>query len=187
MRITKHAKLLMVAVAAIAVGHISDGDARGSRGGGGRAGGGARTSVSRGGGGFSGGARGASGGTRSYSGANRSTASANRSATSRNVDRSSVTSNRNVNRNVNRDVDVHGDRGYYGYGGRYWGGAPVARGVAAGAAFGLTAAAVGSVAYSLPTGCGLVGAYYRCGHTYYAPQYSGDQVTYVVVESPEED
>ena len=48
MRVTKHAKLLMVAAAAIAVGQISDSDARGGRGGGGRAGGGARTSVSRG-------------------------------------------------------------------------------------------------------------------------------------------
>ncbi|HVK86488.1 MAG TPA: hypothetical protein VM513_20355 [Kofleriaceae bacterium] len=96
--------------------------------------------------------------------------------------------NRNVNRDVNRDVDVHGDWGHYGWGGGYYG-APIARGIAYGAAVGLTAAAVGSVAYSLPSGCGSYNyagsPYYNCGGTYYAPQYSGEDVTYVVVENPE--
>ncbi len=59
----------------------------------------------------------------------------------------------------------------------------------AGAAAGITAAAIGSVAYSLPPGCGNVYyggyPYYACGGVYYAPQYSGSDVTYVVVENPE--
>lgn len=148
------------------VGPLQDADARGRGGGGGggfrgggggfSGGGGARTSVSRPSGGFS-------------------------SSASRDV-------NRNVNRNVDRDVNVHGDHGYY-RGGSYYGGAPVARAAAFGVAAGVTAAAIGSVAYSLPYGCNSfyysASPYYNCGGTYYAPQYSGTDVTYIVVDDPD--
>ncbi len=95
--------------------------------------------------------------------------------------------NRDVNRDIDRDVDIDGDRGYY-RGGRYYGGAPVARAAAATAAIGITAAAIGSIAYSLPSGCntlsGYATPYYNCGGTYYAPQYQGTEVAYVVVDNP---
>jgi hypothetical protein len=170
------AKLVALAIVTI-VGamNISDAEARGGRGGGGGmrgGGGGARTSVSRPSGGYGG-------------GASRSAGSYNRS----NVNRSNYSSNRSYNRNVNvnRDVNVHGDYGYY-RGGSYYRGAPIARGVAAGVAYGVTAAAIGSVAYSLPSGCGSVyyggSPYYNCGGTYYRPQYRGSDVTYVVVNDP---
>ena len=200
--------VLALALVAIASGvHIEQADARGGRGGGGgfRGGGGAaraggaRTSVSgasrsysRPSGGY---ARTSGGYTRSAGGYTRGYAGG------ANVQRGAYTSrdvNRNVNRNVNRDVDVHGDYGYY-RGGRYYGGyrgyggygygAPVARAAAYGVAAGVTAAAIGSVAYSLPSGCsslyysGL--GYYNCGGVYYQPQYSGTNVTYVVVQNPQ--
>src|SRR5947199_270141 len=84
-------------------------------------------------------------------------------------------------------ADARGGGGRGG-GGGFRGGGGGARGVAAGAAVGLTAAAIGSVAYSLPTGCGpLLGwGYYSCGGVYYEPQYSGDNITYVVVENPDQ-
>jgi hypothetical protein len=56
--------------------------------------------------------------------------------------------------------------------------------MAVGAVAGMTAAAVGSMYYSLPAGCSPYGGYYNCGGTYYQPQYSGDNVTYVVVNNP---
>jgi hypothetical protein len=163
----------MLAFAALAAGlHQTDVAARG---GGGRGGGG-------------GGMR-SSGGARPSGGARTNVTSSNASA-SRNVN---VNSNRNVNRNVNRDVNVNGDRGYYRGGSYYRGGygygRPVARAAAATAAVGLTAAAIGSIAYSLPGGCGSFytygSPYYNCGGVYYAPQYSGTDITYVVVENPE--
>jgi hypothetical protein len=85
---------------------------------------------------------------------------------------------RDVNYN---DIDVNVDHGWDGY-------HPVARGVAYGTAAAVTAAAIGSVAYSLPPSCATYPyygySYYRCGDVWYQPQYSGDQVTYVVVEQP---
>jgi hypothetical protein len=85
---------------------------------------------------------------------------------------------RDVNYN---DIDVNVDHGWDGY-------HPVARGVAYGTAAAVTAAAIGSVAYSLPPSCSTYPyygySYYRCGDVWYQPQYSGDQVTYVVVEQP---
>jgi hypothetical protein len=59
----------------------------------------------------------------------------------------------------------------------------------AGTAIGLTAAAIGSTVYSLPSGCyptvytGIT--YQYCGGAYYQPSYSGTQVSYTVVEAPE--
>jgi len=139
---------------------------------------------------------GSTGGTRTAgtTGANRGTAGtgANRTTTNRTASNTNINRNtnrsRDVNRDVNRDVDVHGDHGYYG-GGGWHGGYPVARAAAGVAAVGFTAAAIGSMAYALPSGCGTVYTYghpyYNCGGTYYQPQYQGDDVTYVVVEAPE--
>jgi len=170
--------------AVIAAAHAVD--ARGARGGGMRSAG-ARTSVTRSPGSYN---RSTSRGVSRSSPAgsvNRSTSSnvsVNRDA-SGNVSRDV---NRSVSRDVHRDTNVYGDRGYYA-GGRYYGGAPLARAAVAGAAVGVTAAAIGSVAYSLPSGCGSFTTagypYYSCDGVYYAPQYSGDDVSYVVVEAPE--
>ena len=38
--------------------------------------------------------------------------------------------------------------------------------------------------YTLPAGCTPYNAYYNCHGTYYQPQYQGDNVTYIQVESP---
>jgi len=52
----------------------------------------------------------------------------------------------------------------------------------------VTAAAIGSVSYSVPQGCvtqvvnGI--AYQQCGSTWYQPQYSGSDVQYIVVNAP---
>jgi hypothetical protein len=128
--------------------------------GGGRGGGGARA----------GGAARAGGGTRT---------NVNRSANA-NVNRNV---NANVNRNVNVDVDHHYHRGGYGYGGY-----PVARAVGATAAVAVTAAAIGSMVYSLPPSCQTVVTsgvtYHQCGSSWYQPRYSGTQTTYVVVDPP---
>ncbi len=65
---------------------------------------------------------------------------------------------------------------------------PVARTAAVVGTAAVTAAVVGSVVRSLPPHCSqmVVGnvVYQQCGHTYYRPQYSGSQVTYVVVNPP---
>lgn len=80
-----------------------------------------------------------------------------------------------VYRSTNVNVDVN--RGY-----------PVARGVAVGTAAAVTAAAIGSMVYSLPSGCShqkINGVwYYRCGDIWYEQRYSGSQVSYVVVSPP---
>ncbi len=90
--------------------------------------------------------------------------------------------NINVNRNVNvhRDIDVHDvDDGWYH---------PVATAVAVGATAAVTAAVVGSIVYSLPPSCTSVTSggvtYQQCGDTWYRPQYSGTQLSYVVVNPP---
>ena len=109
-----------------------------------------------------------------------------------------VNGNRNANLNqnnvnVNRNVNVNG--GYSGgdyHGGGYYGGGccyhPVAAAatVAAGAA--VTAAAIGSVVNSVPASCIPVdvggATYQQCGSTWYQPQFSSGQTTYVVVNPP---
>jgi uncharacterized protein YdeI (BOF family) len=99
----------------------------------------------------------------------------------RNVNKNvNVNSNRNVNRNVNVnshhdiDIDVDVDRRYH----------PVATGVAVG----MTAAAIGSVIYTLPPSCTIVrvGAvsYQQCGSVWYEPRYVAGSVQYVVVGPP---
>ena len=89
--------------------------------------------------------------------------------------------NVNVKKNVNVHRDIHTDWDRYHY-------HPVARGVAVGTAAVVTAAAIGSVVYSLPSGCGyrvINGVrYYQCGGVWYEQRYAGSQLTYVVVPSP---
>jgi hypothetical protein len=107
------------------------------------------------------------------------------------VNNNNVNVNVNKNTNVNQNVNVHGSGGYYGppggyYGAppRYYGPSPVA--VVAGAV--ATAVVVGAIVASLPPNCTDVIAngvvYHNCGGTYYQPQYSGSNVTYVVVNHP---
>ena len=70
--------------------------------------------------------------------------------------------NVDVNRNAHRNVDVDWD-----YNHRH----PVATGVAVGTAAAITAAAIGSIAYSVPASCRYQTTdgvrYYRCGDTWY--------------------
>lgn len=108
----------------------------------------------------------------------------------RTVDRNRVsggnrvnTGNVRVGNNVN--VNVDNDHGWGDWDDDYH---PVARGVAFGTAAAVTSAAIGSMIYSLPPTCAtsVYGGmtYYSCGGVWYAPQYQGDRVVYVVVENP---
>src|SRR5262245_4370710 len=106
----------------------------------------------------------------------RSTQDINRNvSTNRDVDRNinrdaNVSRDFNLNRNVN--VDANYDR---------WG-HPVARGTAAGLAFGTTVA-------FLPNNCSTTVvdgvAYSHCGSDWYQPYYSGTTVQYMVVSPPQ--
>lgn len=109
---------------------------------------------------------------------NRSGANVNRSGNRVN------TGNVNVGNNVN--VNVDNDNGW-GWGDRDY--HPVAAGVAFGTAAAVTSAAInGARYYSLPPACSPYPysgfTYYSCGGVYYAPQYEGDTVVYVVVDRP---
>lgn len=168
------------------------GGGRGGGGGGGRGGAGFSGGGNFGGGSsFSGGGNRASTGNRDFGGNDGSrdfNGSDARVSDSRSGSFDSVNANRDVNsnrefnsnRNTNIDVDVDG--GWHGgYGGVHH---PVAAGaVIAGAAV-VTAAAIGSVVYTVPTGCYPVaygGVYYQqCGASWYMPQ--GSQ--YIVVAPP---
>ena len=99
--------------------------------------------------------------------------------------------NKNTNVNVNRDVNVNThtsyNNGYYGGGGCcYHSGVGVAAAVATTAV--VTAAVVGSRVNTLPPNCATVIAngvtYQQCGGSYYQPQFSGGNTTYVVVNQP---
>jgi hypothetical protein len=89
--------------------------------------------------------------------------------------RSTSVNNVNVDRNVNVNVDRGG-----------WDNVnhPVAAAVVVGAAVGVTAAAVGSMVSTVPSGCVPVNygytVYQQCGSAWYEPQ--GSQ--YVVVNPP---
>jgi len=65
---------------------------------------------------------------------------------------------------------------------------PVARTAAVVGTAAVTAAVVGSVVRTLPPSCSsmMVGnvAYQQCSGAWYRPQYSGSQVTYVIVNPP---
>jgi hypothetical protein len=83
--------------------------------------------------------------------------------------------NRDRETNIDNDIDIDVDDG--------WDGDWVGGGFVAGAFWG---AAVGSMFYGVPAGCGWYSTWssYYCGGAWYAPQYQGDDVTYVVVEAP---
>ena len=170
-----------------------------ARGGGGMRGGGGGM---RGGGGFHGGGGFSGGGGRSFSGGSFSGGAGRSSfgnAGARDV-RSSASSNVNFNGNRNfnnaninnRNINVNNINGNNirgacngGCYGRGWDDYhPIAAGAAIGAAAAVTAAAIGSVAYSLPPDCAYVNSYYQCGSTWYEPQYEGTNVQYVVVNQP---
>jgi hypothetical protein len=95
-----------------------------------------------------------------------------------NVNRNTNVNVNNGNVNINRDVDIDVNHGWYDN-------HPVAAAAAVGTAVAVTAAAVGSIVYSLPPACTVVvenGTQYNyCGGVYYQPMYSGSTVTYVVV------
>ena len=108
-----------------------------------------------------------------------------RGTTRTNVNTANVNRNVNVNTanvNVNRNVNVSGGCCYNHVG--------VGGAVAAGVVVGATAAVVGSAiaASALPPSCSTVIvnglAYQSCGGAWYQPQYSGSQVTYIVVNPP---
>lgn len=118
-------------------------------------------------------------------GGNRANNSGNRAAinsgnrTNTNIRGGNTINNNNVN--VNRNVYVDND---------HWGNDwddhwhPVA----AAAVVATTAVVVGSIVRSLPPSCTTVIVngigYSQCGSTWYAPQYSGTSVQYVVVSPP---
>ena len=89
----------------------------------------------------------------------------------------------NVNVGNNNNINIDNDGGWGG-----WNDYPVGAGLAIGAAAAFTAAAWGSVYYSLPHGCSpypYAGySYYSCGGAYYEPRYEGDTVVYVTVPNP---
>ncbi|MFC3079973.1 pentapeptide repeat-containing protein [Phenylobacterium terrae] len=108
-----------------------------------------------------------------------------------NVNRGNVNTG-NINRgniNVGNDVNINVDRsynnGWHDWDDRYY---PVARGVAFGTAAAVSAAAVGSMIYSLPPACVATPyrgyTYYSCNGVWYQPRYQGTTVTYVVVTKP---
>lgn len=101
--------------------------------------------------------------------------------TNKNVNRNTnVNVNSNRRRNVNVDIDVDHRHG------RHYN--PIGTAVAVGAAVAVTAAVVGSIVNTLPTGCTTVIrngiSYSQCGNVWYEPQYAGNNVTYVVVNTP---
>jgi hypothetical protein len=97
-----------------------------------------------------------------------------------------VNANRNVNVNTNRNVNVNVNNDYRGGWDDHY--HPIATGVAIGATAAVTAAVVGSVVRSVPPSCSTVIvngiSYSQCGSTWYAPQYAGTTVQYVVVNPP---
>ena len=98
-----------------------------------------------------------------------------------------VNANRNVNVNTNRNVNVNVNNDYHGgWDDHYY--HPVATAAAVTATAVVTAAVVGSIVHSVPPSCSTVivngASYSQCGNTWYAPQYSGTTVQYVVVNPP---
>ena len=96
----------------------------------------------------------------------------------RNTNRNTnVNVNRNTNRNTNVNVNVNNRRGRNYH--------PVATGLAIGATVAVTAAVVGSIVNTIPPSCTTVIrngiSYSQCGDVWYEPRYSGNSVTYVVV------
>ena len=111
------------------------------------------------------------------------------------IDRSNIVANGNryingdVNRNLNRDVNIDNDFDWdNGWDGCCWH-YPVATGAAIAAGAAITSAAIGSVAYSLPSSCTVTVVngvtYNNCDGTWYEPQFNGTTTTYIVVDPPQ--
>lgn len=109
------------------------------------------------------------------------------------INRGDVNRHRGGNNNVNingghNNIDIDVDNGWNnGHWDDHW--HPVATAAAVGATVAVTRAIVGTRVYVLPaTGCQLYPysgtSYYICGDDWYAPQYVGTQVSYVVVARP---
>ncbi|POF32631.1 DUF6515 family protein [Roseibium marinum] len=90
-----------------------------------------------------------------------------------------VVNRKNVDVNINRNTNINVDSHYYDN--RHH---PVATAAAITAA----AVAVGTIVASLPSGCSQVVVngivYQQCGNAWYAPQYQGTTVNYIVVNPP---
>ena len=101
-----------------------------------------------------------------------------------------VNQNKNVNVNSHRDVDVDVDVDVDHHHGGYYGGCCYhdPNPWATAAAVMVTAAVIGSIVNTLPSGCQTViingFAYQQCGSTWYQPQISGSSTTYVVINPP---
>ena len=143
----------------------------------------APVAEARGGGGHGGGGGGAraGGGGAHAGGGNRQINNSNRDVRTNNVRNTSV-NNVNVNRNVN--VNANNNRGGCCNGGWDNNYHPVATAAAVTATVAVTAAVIGSMVNTVPTGCvpvnygGMI--YQQCGSTWYQPQ--GSQ--YVVINPP---
>lgn len=180
---------------------VDDSFARGFRGGGGGVRAGGMSSISRGSSGMS---RGSSMGSRprastrpsggaqsvrgDYGGGvnranagNRAGIDGNRQGRGDRIERGDNRIGNNVN--IGNDININNDNGW----GRWDDGVrhPVAAGMVVGATAAATAAALGSVYYSVPSGC-TWGAYsyYWCDGYFLEPRYEGDTVVYVNVPDP---
>lgn len=135
-----------------------------------------------------------SGGVRATASGNvNRTPPANRTAGTQATGSRSTSHSRSVERNVNVDREVHVDVEVDGHGhgccfNDPWDDHPVATAAAVTTAVAVTAAAIGSIVYSVPPSCSQVVvngiAYQQCGSTWYQPQYAGTTVQYVVVNPP---
>jgi hypothetical protein len=183
--LTACAVLMFTALEAEAQRRGGGGRSRGGGGGfrgGGMSRGASRASVTRaGGGGFSRGT--VSRGAINTGNINRGTINRGNINTG-NVYRGGNLGNRPVNiDDVNSNRDWGWDNGYNGC--CYH---PVAAGVAVGAAAAVTANAIGSTVYSVPSDCvstivnGVT--YMQCGSTWYEPQFYGGDASYTVVSPP---
>jgi hypothetical protein len=89
--------------------------------------------------------------------------------------------------NIDRDVNIDADRHWGADGCCYH--HPVARAAAVATGAAITAAAIGSVVYSLPASCSSVYVngvtYEQCSDGWYQPQFTGTSTTYVVVGAPQ--
>ena len=168
--------LTVVVLGSFALAPVAEARGGGGGGGGERGGGGGGGAHAGGGGG---GARASGGGGGNRQQVNNS----NRDVRANNVRNTSVNNvnNRNTNVNVNKNVNVNVDNRGGGWDNNYH---PVATAVAVTAAVGVTSAIVGSMVYSVPTGCVPVNyggfIYQQCGGVWYQPQ--GAQ--YVVINPP---
>ena len=181
-------KLALLAITVGCLTMISHDSVAQRRGGGGatRGRGGARSS----GGGSIGARAGGGGGGGRLAGGGEAAArtSINGSATRSGADVRSRDANRDrkVNRDINRDVDVNRNWDVDVDVDDHWHPFATTAAVTAGAA--LTAAAIGSVVYSVPASCTVTVvngiSFQHCGSVWYEPQFVGTQVSYVVVSPP---